>query len=169
MSQDARVSTTSEATSLFVTPKLYEEIVENDKHLIVIETPRVDDIVAQFRHFAMRSGNSIYHWSEGIGVVSLRESDLTVPGSQRMHDALRHIQNSLHVGVYLFTGFSKLLRPPVTGILRQLARQQGQARKLVFIDQKVRMPEGLDAFVHRMVHDMESKRPPRLRDGRWIT
>lgn len=169
MSQDNRISTTSEATSLFVTPKLYEEIVESDKHLVVIETPRVDDIIAQFRQFAMRSGNSIYHWSEGIGVVSLRESDLTVPGSQRMHDALRHIQNSLHIGVYLFTGFSKLLRPPVTGVLRQLARQQGQARKLVFIDQKVRMPEGLDAFVLRLVHDMDSKRPPRLRDGRWIT
>ena len=43
------------------------------------------------------------------------------------------------------------------------------ARKLVFIDSKVRMPDGLDAFVHRIVHDIETKRPPRLRDGRWVT
>lgn len=169
MSGDNRISTTSEATSLFVTPKLYDEIVECEKHLIAIESPRVDDIIAQFRQFAMRSGNSVYHWSEGTGIVSMRESDLTVPGSQRIHDAVRHIQNSLHVGVYLFTGFSKLLRPPVTGVLRQLAKQQGQARKLVFIDSKVRMPEGLDVFVHRIVHDIETKRPPRLRDGRWVT
>ena len=169
MSGDNRVSTTSEATSLFVTPKLYDEIAECEKHLIAIESPRVDDIIAQFRQFAMRSGNSVYHWAEGVGIVSMRESDLTVPGSQRFHDALRHIQNSLHVGVYLFTGFSKLLRPPVTGVLRQLARQQGQARKLVFIDAKVRMPEGLDVFMHRIVHDIESKKPPRLRDGRWVT
>jgi len=33
----------------------------------------------------------------------------------------------------------------------------------------VRMPEGLDVFVHRIVHDIETKRPPRLRDGRWVT
>ncbi|MCC6560464.1 MAG: hypothetical protein IT478_03825 [Xanthomonadales bacterium] len=169
MSAEARVSTTSEATSLFVTPKLYDDIAGCDKHLIVIESPRVDEIIAQFRQFAMRSGNSVYHWSEGTGVVSMRESELTVPGSQRFHEALRHIQNSLHVGVYLFTGFSKLLRPPVTGVLRQLARQQGHARKLVFIDVKVRMPEGLDAMVHRIVHDIDSRRPPRLRDGRWVT
>lgn len=169
MSADARVSTTSEATSLFVTPKLYDEITECDKHLIVIESPRVDDIIAQFRQFARRSGNSVYHWSEGAGVVSMRESELAVPGSQRFHEALRHIQNSLHVGVYLFTGFQKMLRPPVTSVLRQLAKQQGHSRKLVFIDTKVRMPEGLDAMVHRIVHDIDSRRPPRLRDGRWIT
>ena len=47
MSGDNRISTTSEATSLFVTPKLYDEIVECDKHLIAIESPRVDDIIAQ--------------------------------------------------------------------------------------------------------------------------
>lgn len=162
-------TTTSETTSIFVTQKLFDDIVGSEKHLIIIETARVNEVVQQFRQFAMRSGGSLYLWTEDLGISNLREADLPIPGSQRFHDAMRHIANSLHGGVYLFIGFAKLLRPPATGVIRQLARQSGPgAKKIVFIDTKVRLPEGLDVFVNRIVHVAEDKKPPRLRDGRWV-
>lgn len=165
----AHPTTTSESTSIFVTQKLYDEISGSEKHLIVIETARVADVAQQFRQFAMRSGGSLYLWTEDVGITNLREADLPVPGSQRLHDALRHIANSLHGGIYVFIGFAKQLRPPATSVVRQLARQTGPgAKKVVFVDAKVRLPEGLDVFVNRMVHVAEDKKPPRLRDGRWV-
>jgi len=165
----AHPTTTSESTSIFVTQKLYDDIAGSERHLIVIETNRVPDVVHQFRQFAMRSGGSLYLWTEEIGISNLREADLPVPGSQRLHDALRHIANSLHGGVYVFIGFGKQLRPPATSVIRQLARQTGPgAKKVVFVDAKVRLPEGLDVFVNRMKHVAEERRPPRLRDGRWV-
>ena len=165
----ANPTTTSETTSIFVTQKLYDEISGSEKHLIVIETARVPDVVQQFRQFAMRSGGSLYLWTEDVGITNLREADLPVPGSQRLHDALRHVANSLHPGVYVFIGFGKQLRPPATSVVRQLARQTGPgAKKVVFVDAKVRLPEGLDVFVNRIVHVAEDKKPPRLRDGRWV-
>lgn len=162
-------STTTESTSIFVTQKLYDEILGNDRHLIAIETTRANDIVQQFRQFALRSGGALYLWTEEVGITNLRESDLPVPGSQRLHDALRHIANSLHGGIYVFVGFSKQLRSPATSVIRQLARQTGPgAKKVVFVDAKVRLPEGLDVFVNRFAHVAEEKKPPRLRDGRWV-
>ena len=89
---------------VFVTPQLFDEIVGDEKSLIAIDTPRVEDVLAQFKQFAVRSGNSIYAWTEGDGITSLRGGDVSVPGSARIADALRYVNASIHFGVYLFVG-----------------------------------------------------------------
>ena len=45
----------SESSAPFVTPKLFDRIVEGERSLVAIETPRVDEVLAQFRQFALRS------------------------------------------------------------------------------------------------------------------
>lgn len=167
---ESNIITSSESTSVFVTPQLVESISNNERNIIAIESPRVADLLAQFRQYAMRSGTPIYQWTADEGIVSLREMDFIVPGSQRLNDALRHVASTMHLGIYLFVGATKELRPPATGVVRQFARP-GTAvpgRKIVFLDTKVKLTDGIDAFVHRIVHDIAAHKPPRLRDGRWV-
>ena len=166
----------SEAGSVFVTPKLFERIVESERAIIAIDTPRGDEVLAQFRQFALRSGNSIYAWNEDDGLQSLREGDVSVPGSTRLQDALRYVGGSLHFGVYLFRGLTTMLRfSPVRtqtlALLRQIGRTRPggpSGRKLVLIDEKVALSDGIDEITERFVDDPAQRRRIRLRDGRWV-
>ena len=167
---ESNAITSSENTSLFVTQQLVDSLSNSERNIVAIESPRVSDLVAQFRQFAMRSGTPIYHWSAEEGIVSLREMDFVVPGSQRLNDALRHVASTMHLGIYLFVGASRDLKPPATAVVRQFARP-GNAipgRKIVFLYAKVKLADGVDSYVHRIVHDIAAHKPPRLRDGRWV-
>jgi hypothetical protein len=159
-----------DATELFVTPKLFAQIVQSKQNLIAIETNSPADVLAQFRQLALRTGQSVYLWQSNAGITSMREGEVRVPGSARLTDALRYILQSMQFGVYLFTDFGEHLRPPNTGLLRQISRiRTGNDRKVVFIADAIRLPEGLDELVERISHESIAIGRPRLRDGRWVT
>jgi hypothetical protein len=160
----------SNVAEVFVTPKLFDRIVQSPHNLIAIETGNAADVVAQFRLLALRTGQSVYYWQEDAGITSLRERDVRVPGSKRVTEALRYILASMQFGVYLFTDFVEHMRAPNIGLLRQIARtRSGNGRKVIFIGEGIHLPEGLDALVERISHVPEMVSKPRLRDGRWVT
>lgn len=169
-------SISGESGTLFVTPQLFDRVVSSERSLIAIETPRAAELLAQFRHFAVRSGNSIYAWTDADGIASLRESEVSVPGSTRLPEALRYIQSSMHFGVYLFHELSAQLRfsparSQVLGLLRQIGRGKnmgGAVRKVVLIDEQVAFSDGVDELFERLRDEPGSGRRLRLRDGRWV-
>lgn len=161
---------TSTAAEVFVTPKLFERIVQSPQNLIAIDTPNAVDVLAQFRLLALRTGQSVYYWQADAGITSLREREMRVPGSKRVTDALRYILQSMQFGVYLFTDYAEHLRAPNIGLLRQIARiRSGNGRKVVFVGEHVHMPDGLDELVEHITHTQVGQSRPRLRDGRWVT
>ena len=164
------MNTTVALADVFVTPKLFDRILQSPQNLIAIDTAHSVDMVAQFRLLALRTGQSVYYWQEDAGITSLRERDVRVPGSKRVTDALRYILQSMQFGVYLFTDYQEHLRAPNVGLLRQIARaKSGNGRKVVFIGERVILPEGLDALTDHIEHMPETTGKPRLRDGRWVT
>jgi hypothetical protein len=157
------------AAELLVTQKLLEQILKASGNLIAFETTHVDDALAQFRTLAMRSGTSMYLWDPEGGISSLRESGLRVPGSKRLTDALRYVLQSMHFGIYLFTGFEDQLKPPDTVLLRRISRiHTGNERKIVFLGANLDVPEEIEGVLQRLNPESEVHAPPRLRDGRWI-
>lgn len=170
-------TTTGEQQSLFVTPDLFDRIVASERNLIGIETRRADEVLEQFRRFAVRASRAVYLWEDGIGLVSLREDGVAVPGTTRLIDALRHIQTTLHFGVYLFRALPEALRftsmrGQCMAALRQFAHGRGQGphtRKLVLLDIRVGLGEGLDDLMERIVDAPDQVKRLRLRDGRWVS
>lgn len=168
--------TTGEIGAIFVTPQLFDRIVSAERSLVAIDTPRGAEILAQFRQFALRSGNSIYAWSETEGITSLRDREVSVPGSARLPEALRFVQTSLHFGVYIFHELGAQLRfsagrAQVLAMLRQIGRAKStgaNVRKVVLIDQNVSFSEGVDELMVRFVDEPGGPGRPRLRDGRWV-
>ena len=160
----------STAAEVFVTPKLFERIVQSPQNLIAIETPNAVEVLAQFRLLALRTGQSMYYWQADAGITSLREREMRVPGSKRVTDALRYILQSMQFGVYLFTDYAEHLRAPNIGLLRQIARiRTGNGRKVVFVGEPEQFPDGLEELVERIAHTQVGQSRPRLRDGRWVT
>jgi hypothetical protein len=167
---------TSEPESIFVTPELFERIVASEQNLVGIETRRADAILEQFRRFAVKASRAIYLWEDGLGLVSLREESVIVPGTTRLIEALRHIHSTLHFGVYLFRALPESLRfSAMRGqcitALRQFARghwQDANVRKIVLLDLRVGLGDGLDQYVERIVDAPDQIKRLRLRDGRWV-
>jgi len=169
--------TTGENPSIFITPEIFERIVESERNVIAIDTPRDEEILAQFQRFALRSGRAVYAWSERDGIVSLREGDVRVPGSMRIIEALRHISASIHFGVYVFRGLPAMLqysnwRGQCMALLRQIARGQGKAgniRKIVLLEARAHFGDALDDLIERIADDPNPPKKIKLRDGRWVT
>lgn len=160
----------SNVTEVFVTPKLFDRIVQSPQNLIAIQTTNAVDVIAQFRVLALRTGQSVYYWQAEAGITSLRERDLRVPGSKRVTDALRYILQSMQFGVYLFSDYAEHLRAPNIGLLRQISRiRSGNGRKVVLIGEDFQLPDGLDDLFERIAHQPVGVLRPRLRDGRWVT
>lgn len=160
----------SAVAAVHVTPALFDRILQSPHNLVAIQTANAEDVIAQFRVLALRTGQSVYYWQDEAGIASLRDREVRVPGSKRATDALRYILQSPQFGVYLFTDFAGHLRPPNTGLLRQIARSRSVVgRKVVFVGEVLPMPEGLEASVESITHESTTSTRPRLRDGRWVT
>ncbi|MEO5622763.1 MAG: hypothetical protein ABJB02_06825 [Dokdonella sp.] len=156
-------------SDLPVTQKLLDRIVESTQHLVVLETANSAEMIGQMRTLAMRGGTSVYAWDADTGMASLRESGLYVPGSKRLGDALRYVMQSTHFGIYLFVGVADHLRPIDTLLLRRISRMQSvNERKLVFVGERIEMPEELDGMFDRISAQSEQRPRLRLRDGRWV-
>jgi len=157
-------------SELLITPKLFDQILKAEGNVLGLATADVDDSLLQFRQLAVRSGQSVYLWTPENGISSMRETDVHVPGSRRLADALRFILQSLHFGVYLFTQFEEQLKPPATSLLRRIARiRTGNERKLLFVASALQFPDDIDSLVERVSPSMGGSFRPRLRDGRWVT
>ena len=157
------------AAELLVTQKLLEQILKASGNLIALETTHVDDALVQFRTLAMRTGTSMYLWDPDGGISSLRESGLRVPGTKRVSDALRYVLQSMHFGIYLFTGFEDQLKAPDTVLLRRISRiHTGNERRIVFLGARIDLPDEIESAVARLNTESEVRTPPRLRDGRWV-
>lgn len=157
-------------TELPVVKKLLERIVQSPHYLVALETRQAPELLAQMRVLAMRGGTSIYLWEPQGGLASLRESGLYVPGSKRMTDALRYVLQSMHFGIYLFVDFDTQLKPVDALLLRRISRLQGaHERKLVFVGGRLDLPEELDGMFERIAAEDDTRRPLRLRDGRWVS
>lgn len=158
-----------ESASVQVTPRLFEEILNAEGNLIGIETGHLDDTLEQFRQLAMRSGQSVYLWDPENGIAALRQSEMRIPGSKRLNDALRFVLQSMQFAVYLLIDFEDQIKPPNTALLRRFARiRTGNQRKMVFLSSKLSFPEEIDGLVERLTAGAASNRRPRLRDGRWV-
>src|ERR1700722_11977913 len=62
-------SVNTAAVEVFVTPKLFDRIVQSPQNLIAIETVHAEDVVAQFRLLAMRTGQTVYYWQGEGGLT----------------------------------------------------------------------------------------------------
>ena len=148
---------------------LFEQVTEIEANVIAVHTHNVDETMTQFAQLCRRSGRSIYQWTDNLGLKSMKESEINVPGSRRLAEALRYILQSMHYGVYIFTGFERQLRQPCINLLRQIARiRTGYDRKVVLMGNKIALPMKLSDVVTHIVHQKVTRQRPKLRDGRWV-
>lgn len=150
--------------------RLVEETLSSELNVVALYTRTVPSILAQLRHFARRSAQSLYAWNPDEGLSSLREDDIVVPGSKRLVDALRHMLAAVHFGVYVIPNIAPHLTGPLTAQLRNFSRTRGTGaeRRLLLLEEKIDLPAALGENCTHLLHQPRSAGRLRLRDGRWV-
>jgi hypothetical protein len=152
-----------------ISPRLFAQIRDASSNLIALRTIDRNTALDDFSRLASREGQVIYLWSPGKGLVSMRESQVKIPGSQHLLGALRHVAASIHMGIYLFIDFKRQLSAQSAVVLRKIVRGGGESgRKIVFLGGEVSLPEDLEASLLRLGTDAPAA-ALRLRDGHWLT
>jgi hypothetical protein len=170
MSENASVGPLAARVAL---PGLAERIIASASMLVALETSRPETLLDLFRQAALRDGQSIYHYVPGVGIGSLRQPGVHVPGTRSAFDALRHIDSSGHFGIYLFHPVSSLGLVAGSAALDRLRQMLAEARpnaapkRIVLMDRYVGVEASLDLQLTR-IFDQPGRSGYRLRNGRWV-
>lgn len=148
---------------------IFDRILAAPSGLVVVDSDDVAALIEQIRVVARHTGQAVYLWQPDTGLGSLRDAHVRVPDCQRLGNALRYMQQSLHFGVYFLLGLELPLSAMDATLLRQLARAPNDyVRKAVLIDAPAALVEHLGPLAVRLNNaDCQSRRL-RLRDGRWL-
>ncbi|HEV7121939.1 MAG TPA: hypothetical protein VGN24_00765 [Rhodanobacter sp.] len=149
--------------------EIFERILEAPSGLVTLECQDADVLVEQVRALARRSGQAVYLWRPDSGLGNLHDVHTRVPGCERLGNALRYMQQSIHFGVYFLRDLELPLSAGDAVILRQLARAPtGHLRRVVLIDPPAALVTYLGELAARVNGRNGKPRSLRLRDGRWI-
>ena len=150
--------------------EIFERILAAPSGLVVLESKDVSTLMEQVRTLARHSGQAVYLWQPDTGLGSLREAHARVPDCERLGNALRYMQQSMHFGVYFLRGLELPLSTVDAAMLRQLARApKGHLRRVVLIDAPAALSAHLGELAAHLNCEDGTPRSLRLRDGRWLT
>lgn len=149
--------------------EIFERILTSTSGLVALDCKDVQVLIDQFRMLARHTGQAVYLWQPDTGLGSLRDTHVRVPDCQRLGNALRYMQQSMHFGVYFLVGLELPLSAMDATLLRQLARSpKDHLRRVVLVDAPSALIEHLGQLVVHLGSDDSQPRHLRLRDGRWL-
>jgi len=149
--------------------KVYEDVLESSSPIIALHTKDVEAALVQFRLLCRQTGKSIYHWSDRQGLISLKATDISVPGCRKLADALRYIDQSMHYGIYVLTHFERHLRgASLDNLLSIASTNNSEQRRVVLLGMDFALPGLLSESVLSLFETDIKATKLRLRDGRWV-
>lgn len=149
--------------------RVYSELVSATSAVVLLGSDDPTRLMIALAPFARRAGQSIYCFVPDQGLTSLREDGFLVPQTKRTPEALRHIMQSSHFGVYLFPDGKDHLQGPNLATLKQLARRRpaGDKRIVLLARDLLELAPLLDVAAAVRQRSRSTGRL-KLRDGRWI-
>ena len=149
---------------------VFERILAAPAGVVSVRSEDGEALLEQFRGVARHSGQAVYLWQPGVGLSSLRDAHARVPDAQRLSQALRYMQQSMHFGVYVLQELELPLAAADLTLLRQLARATtGHLRRVVLLNAPLALVEQLGELITCIDSEPELPQRLRLRDGRWLS
>ena len=148
---------------------VFEQILMASSGVVAVRSEDGAALLEQFRVIAKHNGQAVYCWQPGLGLSSLRDAHARIPEAQRLGQALRYMQQSMHFGVYVLQELDAPLAPSDCAQLRQLARTPtAHPRRVVLLNAPRELVEQLGDAVVSIEGDAAFPGRLRLRDGRWL-
>lgn len=149
--------------------RLCERILNANKAVVFLETSRSDELVEQVRLRVRYTGESMYAWRRSEGLRSLRDARTRIPGCERANDAIRHVRESRHFGVYFLSGLSGSLTTSQLALLQSLDFIGASIlKRVVLLSECPQLAQSLGSIAVVLRDPIANTHPGRLRDGQWV-
>lgn len=148
---------------------VFDQVLAAAAGVVAVRCGDDASLVAHFRDIARHTGQAVYLWQPGQGLSSLRDAHARVPDAQRLGQALRYMQQSMHFGVYVLQQLELPMAVSDLALLRRLARAPtANLRRVVLLNAPPPLVDQLGDLIVTL--DGAPEQPPRLRlrNGRWL-
>ena len=149
--------------------EVFDRVLAAATGVVAVRSVDGATLVEHFRDIARHTGQAVYQWCPGQGMSSLRDAHARIPDAQRLGQALRYMQQSMHFGVYVLQELEVPMAVADLNLLRRLARTPtAHLRRVVLLNAPLVLVEQLGDAITTI--DGEPEPPPRLRlrNGRWL-
>ena len=145
---------------------IFDSMVESTDSLFVIETSNLDQLTKQLATYHSFTGRVAYHWHANSGIKRFDLQHITLPNTKQLIDAIYHIANTKHFGIFLFSGFDQMLYSPmVRNVIEHFLESAKEHRKyIIFADAKPMIPSELKEKVQTLsIAGADSNQEPPIR------
>lgn len=131
-----------------------EQILDGDYRIVTIETYDVDRVIEIFTQLSRFSNKAYYKWAPNTGMHRIGTSHITIPRTKSTKEALQHIHNSKHYGIYILENFSNQLKGKATvEKLKQIATED-TPKTVIILGELIDLPRSLKSYTLRSKHQL---------------
>ena len=121
---------------------VFDQMVDGSHTLFSLKTVHTKEFSHQLATYQDYSGRAAYEWYHGSGIRRYDLPHIILPRTNQLIDAIYHVANCQHFGIFLFTGFQdELYRPMVLNVLDSFERSSQVVKKfMIFADPSPQIP-----------------------------
>ena len=145
---------------------VFDSMVEGMDSIFVIKTKNVHKLADQLAVYHSLTGRVAYHWHDNSGIKRFDLQHITIPKTQRLIDAIYHIGNTQHFGIFLFSGFTDQLQSPmIANVVKHFLESTKQQRKyIIFADPHPLIPKDMAEHIQELtIESTDSAKQPEIR------
>ena len=123
----------------------FDNMIEGMDSLFIVKSENIRKLADQLATYHNFTGRVAYHWDDNSGIKRFDLQHIILPKTERLIDALYHIGNMPHFGIFLFTGFGNQLEAPMMkNVIEHFIESTAQHRKFIlFADSNPKIPNDL--------------------------
>lgn len=130
-----------------------QTIIDKELPLAAIDAVDTGRALELFHRSSLETGSATYLWEEGFGLFRTGMHHLPLPNTKDLRGALSFIRSTIHFGVYVFpNATAQLHEERNVEAIRKLSENSHCRRLMVFIDEKIKMPQELKSMSVKVRH-----------------
>jgi hypothetical protein len=141
---------------------VFDQMVAGSDTLFALKTSHTQEFSHQLATYQDFTGRAAYHWHNNSGLKRFDLPHILLPRTNQLIDAIYHVANCQHFGIFLFTGFQdQLHRPMMLNVLDSFVRSSQVVKKfMIFADPTMQIPtELVDRFHALQFQPIKSNKP----------
>jgi len=125
---------------------MLEALIDSDVSLACIQTPKHASLIKAFSEIAADSGRAMYLWTPEKGLARMGIEHIPIPHSTDLGQAVRHINSTVHYGIYIVHRPGQRLQNDertIASIRRYAVTSHRSRHLIIFVDETLRLADEL--------------------------
>lgn len=124
-----------------------EKLMNTKFRLYGIESKNPNEIKEHFKLYGRYSGQAVYIWEVGHGLVRTDATHIVIPNTQTATQVLKHIKAAKYQATYVLVGFNDFVNDfEHQTLLTEIAKAEGVHKSAVMVDGTLELSNRLSKY-----------------------